>query len=124
MTILAAGATRDELHLLLLQGEEMIEERESEPVINRNDLARLTRFLKSHRVSWSDLDAIVALQSSASKTTVRVLTTLLGTAAWFVDRPLILLPVTSLETVSREELSRAVENDPTGFAVRALSDSV
>lgn len=104
MTGLAVGAGRDGLRAVLVRDGIPIERVVTQPVRERNDATIIDAFLLECGVTWSTIDRYLLLMLPHSKTTVRIMKTLVTTSGRYYDRPVGILPVDSLQAVDLEAI--------------------
>lgn len=110
MTTLIGGADRDGLRLVLVQMDRApIERILPQPARERHERELIEQFLADNTVSWEQIDRFVALSLPHSHTSVRVLSTILKTTAWYLGRPFGVVALVELAELSLAELILAAE---------------
>ncbi len=100
MTVLVAGADRDAVRMLLVvAGVVQADETSRTPARSRNERLILDRFVRTHAGGWEAIDVHVAAELPHSHTSVRVLATILRTAAWYAGAPFRTAEHASLDTL-------------------------
>lgn len=123
MIDLVVGADRELLRLLLLREEGNEEWTDERTVQARTDQASVDAFLCARGLTWQDIDRFVFLVTPRSKTTGRVLKTLVATSAWYLDRPLVLVPGETVRAVTLDAVQAGLNGAGTRFEEQVLRES-
>ena len=88
MKTLVVGADREGIRFIVYDGLAiLVDQYELATATQRNERSLLEGGMQALGLSWSDIDAYVALTVPHSHTSVRVIQTLLSTSAWYYGRP-------------------------------------
>ncbi len=97
MTALIAGADRDGVRVLVVaDGTVQLDRYLPAPAKLRNERAVIGSVLHDAGSGWGAFDAYYTLAVPHSHTSVRVVSTILHTTAWYAGKPFTILPVDSL----------------------------
>lgn len=89
---LIAGGDRSMLRLILAKPEGVVDERIAAHAKERPEAELIDAWLQRQDVQWSSITRVGGLTVPHSHTSVRVMTTLLRTAAWYSGIPFTELP--------------------------------
>lgn len=105
MKTLVVGADREGLRILLFdKAQSIIDTQLNEPAAQRNERSLVEAQLQAVQESWSSIDQFVVLSVPHSHTSVRVITTIMRTSAWYFGRPLQILDCETLDQYNAVEL--------------------
>lgn len=105
MKSLVVGADRDGVRILLFnEVESIIDTQINGSAAQRNERGLIeAQLLKAHE-SWANIDQFVVLAVPHSHTSVRVITTIMRTSAWYLGRPLHILECETLDQFDESAL--------------------
>lgn len=105
MKTLVVGADREGLRILLFdKSQSIIDTLLNEPATQRNERSLVEMQLQTVQESWSSIDQFIVLSVPHSHTSVRVITTIMRTSAWYFGRPLQILNCETLDQFNTFEL--------------------
>ncbi|MBI4185783.1 hypothetical protein HY524_01910 [Candidatus Berkelbacteria bacterium] len=105
MTVLAAGGDRDQFSVWIIRNQTIQRWTCRQATKERNDLAFLHQALEDSALSLATIDILCLVMPEQSRTTVRVVATLLATLAWYVDRPLRIFSVSTINDLEVQQLT-------------------
>ncbi|MEK7184364.1 MAG: hypothetical protein AAB701_02490 [Patescibacteria group bacterium] len=110
MTTLVVGADGQGMRFVLVSSQAATIDTSIEaPASQRQEIRSLAAFLHQSKISLADIERFVSIELSHSRTSVRVIATLLKTTAWFLDKRYSVLPSGDLHELDTATLAeRAV----------------
>jgi hypothetical protein len=105
MKVLAVGADREGVRILLFDRTQIIIDTQiRELAAQRNERTLIEAQLHTVHESWSSIDRFIVLSVPHSHTSVRVITTIVRTSAWYLGRPVHILDCETLDQFSVDDL--------------------